>query len=1184
MSKLLALLAMVVMALAFLLGAAAYFLPRSTDWNAYKPDIVSAFAKHTGLQLQIQGDVEFVFLPRPRLTMKQGVIKNTPPRAVTLSFKKTSENILEVPQLDAYLDLIPLLTGKLNVDVRLVNPQLNIERFEDQLYNVSPFIQAIQKQHKGTGSTIGGEPDGGIGSLTLKGVEIANGQIQFNDLVNNTQKQWQITNGLATLDLGYGSVKANGTVLYDEDEFDYSLVASPDDKTKTRFITQGMIAQRTQTGAHSRILHYNGFLWSDGNPRVVVRTDAREKFVPLSGKETNSVPSSFWTKAEVEAVWGETPTVRITELAFGFGESEEDSAPVLEGSAELLWQRENATLVLTSEIQGGAWSTQEVQGLLAYAKHLATDKNTPTSQNQEATGPPNTETNQLLKGLDASVKFSLEALSYGGIPARHIRANLRNQGDQLLVQSLSLRLAGDSTLTTSGIFSPNRLAGTASGDKNAPEPFYSGSTSLESGDLPQLLDDLQNRSGTPRQAATSPAKAQGTVRLFREAGGALSAQLRDLQLSAAGSKATADLDWRGGTLAADVKAQRLDVNRILETFGSSRQEPSPRQQANPEGANALSLALLLSADRVLYNRHRFDDLVLRADRKSAQQWRIERLATGYSGWQISASGILASRGGSQPYGWTLTDGLVSARVQEDQLRRAAAVVGLSARRANALRGASVKSSLSGGLDRLALKGKATFSYGLEVSASGSVAFAGNTAGGATSGVAMPQLNLRGEINAPDIRPVADPWLDGKEVHFLRGVLTSDLAFTGGLKNGTAEIVSARIGTFPFKGEVSWQEAGQEAVQETGQEAVQETGQEAVQEAVAGQGNSRTWQARLRGGRLDMNRRATDSTDPEGGLAPAVAKVPFARRVQNLSRRPFGFRFNEDLSLALDLELDSLILGKEKFSKPRGRIIFEDGKFVLQESFFAWQNAVISADGTLRPDPASATRSLIDFNLAVEELALEPLLQKHFDFTRVRGTISATGEFNADATSAYALAQSLAGTWQTTGTVRYIPEEEEKIASLVSLLLQNKLQKLPRLKTYSDALNFSFASFADRDAALSASGQLDRLAFQVRQGEIQNNRARLTFAGTAANFSDNSLDLQAEIFEEQQTEPAYKITLLGPIHKPKVQLEATGTTAEPGSDEYENSPTLRIPDESIDQVADEVIKSVLDEILDGILNP
>ena len=168
--------------------------------------------------------------------------------------------------------------------------------------------------------------------------------------------------------------------------FDYSLVASPDDKTKTRFITQGMIAQRTQTGAHSRILHYNGFLWSDGNPRVVVRTDAREKFVPLSGKETNSVPSSFWTKAEVEAVWGETPTVRITELAFGFGESEEDSAPVLEGSAELLWQRENATLVLTSEIQGGAWSTQEVQGLLAYAKHLATDKNTPINQNQEATG------------------------------------------------------------------------------------------------------------------------------------------------------------------------------------------------------------------------------------------------------------------------------------------------------------------------------------------------------------------------------------------------------------------------------------------------------------------------------------------------------------------------------------------------------------------------------------------------------------------------------------------------------------------------------------------------------------------------------------------------------------------------------------------------------------------------------
>ena len=1200
MSKISILLLALIGALVAFLVAAVVLVPRNTDWNTYKPEIINAFFEHTGMQLEINGDIRFVFLPRPHLTMERGVIKNNPPAAVTLSFKKTSENILEVARVDAYLDIVPLLTGKLDVHVRLVDPILNLERFDGNEFNISPFIQAVRKQNQGKNASIHVEPAREIGSFALKGVEIANGQIQFSDLVANTQEQWQITDGLAVLNLGYGTVKANGTVLFDNNRYDYSLAATPDER-QDRFATRGMIGQLADTGAHSRILQFNGFFWFDGAPRVVVRTNARERFIPLSGGATQSAqPSSFWTQADIEATWGETPALRITNLALGFGEDEEDSAPVLEGSAELLWQRENGKLVLTSELQGGAWGAQEVQGLLAYAKWLGTGGTGKDSQakqtatevaqgaTQEATGPPSQTTSGFLDGLDASMKFSLEALSYGGISARHIRADLRNQGENLLVDGLSLRLAGDTTFTTSGRFIPNRLGDTAGGDtargntaggdttsrtggdKNAPEPFYIGSTSLESGDLVVLLDDLQNRSGTARQATTSPAKAQGDLLLFREAGGALSAQLRDLALSAAGSKATADLDWRGGILAADIRAQRLDLNRIRETFalhGGQSTGTSTRQQTGTEAAGFPALALLLRADQVLYDKHRFNDLVLRADRKIEQQWRIERLAMGYSGWQVSASGILARHRNAQRNFWALGDGQISAQVEADQLRRAAAVVGLSARRAEALRGVRVKSSVSGSLDNLVLGAKATFAYGLEVSANGTAALHGlsrGTTGGTTRDTTQDlQVNLRGQIRAPDIRPVSEVWLDGKEVPFLRGVLTSDLSLKGGTKGGAIEIVSARIGTFPFNGNFSWQEDTQ---------------------AQTSTGTARAWQAVVRGGRLDMNRRAADSLDPEGGLAPAEAKIPLSRRLQNLSRRPFGFRFDEDLSLDLSLELDSLILGKESFSKPRGRVVFEGGTLALKESLFGWQGAQVALDGTLQPDPASERRSLVDMNLTVQGLALEPLLQKNFDLARLQGTVSATGAFQGDATSAYELAQSLAGTWQTTGTLRYIPEEEEKIASLVSLLLQNKLKKLPNLKTYSDALNFSLANFAERDASLQASGRLDRLAFTVAQGEVQNPRARLTFTGTAANFTDNSLDLKAEIFEEQKDQPAYRVALTGHLAKPKVRLEDTGAQSTEQEAEYDPGTTLRIPDENIDRVADEVIKGVLDEILDGILNP
>ena len=104
------------------------------------------------------------------------------------------------------------------------------------------------------------------------------------------------------------------------------------------------------------------------------------------------------------------------------------------------------------------------------------------------------------------MKFSLEALSYRGVTTRHLRAVLRNEGKDLLIENLSLGFAGDTTFTTRGRLNPARF-GVADAETEAPEAFFVADASFNAGDLPALLASLtgEARAGgggdEPRQRA-----------------------------------------------------------------------------------------------------------------------------------------------------------------------------------------------------------------------------------------------------------------------------------------------------------------------------------------------------------------------------------------------------------------------------------------------------------------------------------------------------------------------------------------------------------------------------------------------------------------------------------------------------------------------------------------------------------
>ena len=85
--------------------AAIYAFAALYDFNNLKPAIARAVEDATGRQLNIAGNVEFKLGLRPALTVEGVSLKN--------AAWSSTPNMIRVKRLQARIDVLPLLAGKL---------------------------------------------------------------------------------------------------------------------------------------------------------------------------------------------------------------------------------------------------------------------------------------------------------------------------------------------------------------------------------------------------------------------------------------------------------------------------------------------------------------------------------------------------------------------------------------------------------------------------------------------------------------------------------------------------------------------------------------------------------------------------------------------------------------------------------------------------------------------------------------------------------------------------------------------------------------------------------------------------------------------------------------------------------------------------------------------------------------
>ncbi|HEX7775999.1 MAG TPA: AsmA family protein [Parvibaculum sp.] len=157
-----------------LLLIAALVGPTFVDWNSFRSEIEAQGQKLTGRELTIGGDISFVILPAPHLTLNDVSLANAP----------GSENadFARFGQVDAEVALAPLIRGEISVtSVKVTRPQLHLEVAANGHNNWRDLL---------TGGKISEDGMFGLGSVSLEKASFEEGILTFSD--HRSGRSWRV--------------------------------------------------------------------------------------------------------------------------------------------------------------------------------------------------------------------------------------------------------------------------------------------------------------------------------------------------------------------------------------------------------------------------------------------------------------------------------------------------------------------------------------------------------------------------------------------------------------------------------------------------------------------------------------------------------------------------------------------------------------------------------------------------------------------------------------------------------------------------------------------------------------------------------------------------------------------------------------------------------------------------------
>lgn len=153
---------------------AALAAPTFVDWNRFRGEFEAQGQRITGREVKIGGDISFVVLPAPHLTLND----------VSLANVEGGENadFVRIGQIDAEVALAPLFSGEISVtSVKITRPQMHLEVAADGRNNWRNLL-ATSPIHE----------DGlfGLSSVSLEKASFEEGTITFVD--HSAGRNWRI--------------------------------------------------------------------------------------------------------------------------------------------------------------------------------------------------------------------------------------------------------------------------------------------------------------------------------------------------------------------------------------------------------------------------------------------------------------------------------------------------------------------------------------------------------------------------------------------------------------------------------------------------------------------------------------------------------------------------------------------------------------------------------------------------------------------------------------------------------------------------------------------------------------------------------------------------------------------------------------------------------------------------------
>lgn len=178
--------------LIILLLLAALVGPTFVDWNQFRNQIEAQGTKLTGRELKIGGDIRFVVLPAPHLTLNDVSLSNLEGGA--------NPDFLRFGQIDAEVALAPLLSGEVTVSsVTVARPQVHLEIMRDGRSNWRGLVADSLRE----------EGLFGLASISLEKVTFDDGTITFFD--HRSERSWRVDhlNGAVMATSLLGPIRAN---------------------------------------------------------------------------------------------------------------------------------------------------------------------------------------------------------------------------------------------------------------------------------------------------------------------------------------------------------------------------------------------------------------------------------------------------------------------------------------------------------------------------------------------------------------------------------------------------------------------------------------------------------------------------------------------------------------------------------------------------------------------------------------------------------------------------------------------------------------------------------------------------------------------------------------------------------------------------------------------------------------